>query len=202
MGPAAWKPAWGMLALSASLWAGQQHAALVTVLLDFEAPHSEASVAALQQEAQRLLGEAGIRIQVGMRDETPPSAVFEKLLLFHMKGRCAMDPYPVLFDERGPLAMTYTSNGVILPFGEIRCDQVKISLKRTFTGSDYQHGDALLGTALGRVLVHEMYHILAGTGTHTSHGVTRECLSSEALRAPSAWIGAEALARLRTSPVP
>lgn len=184
--------------LAAPLWSSEARVAPVTVLLDFEQSPSETSLAAMRDEAQRLLAKSGVRIDVGIRGQVPPSAEFENLLLFHMKGRCAMDPYPVLFDERGPLAMTYTSDGVVLPFGEIRCDRVKRSLKRTLTGDDYKRGDLVLGRALGRVLAHEMYHMLAGVRSHTAAGVTRHGLTSEDLRGPEMSFDAKALREVRS----
>src|SRR5258706_2657597 len=93
----------------------------VTVLLDFEQPHSADSVAAMQKEAKNLLAGSGIVLDVKLRSDVSPSAEFSDVLVFKMTGRCVADrrPQPVLLDERGPLAEAYQTDGEVLSFGEV-----------------------------------------------------------------------------------
>src|SRR5258708_5493270 len=76
----------------------------VTVLLDFDQPHSDDSVKAMRTEARHLLTGSGIDLDVRLRSEVPPNVEFSDVLVFKMTGRCTMDRAPILLDERGPLA--------------------------------------------------------------------------------------------------
>jgi len=149
----------------------------VTVLLDFDQPHSEDSVKAMRAEAKQLLTGSGIDLDLRLRSEVPENAEFVNVLVFKMTGRCTMDPNPILLDERGPLAEAYETDGRILSFGAIHCDQIKALMKHSPKPGFFSRGAMLFGTALGRVLAHEAYHMLGDTGTHTKKGVTRAALS-------------------------
>jgi hypothetical protein len=92
-----------------------------------------------------------------------------------------MEPVPYLYDERGPLAFTYSTDGAVLPFGEIECDRVRSSLRTAMWGGDYKRSDKLLGRALARVLAHELYHMLAKTHSHAGEGIAEKALSGAQL---------------------
>lgn len=152
----------------------------VTVLLDFEQTHSTTSLAAMKRELQNIMDSTGMSVELRLRDEVAQNAQFNRLVLFKMKGACTMNALPIgaLSDERGPLAMTYSSDGKLLSFGEIECDRVRESLQRTLGRGNPEERQATYGTALARVMAHEMYHMIANSKTHTKEGVTRESLSS------------------------
>ena len=156
----------------------------VTVILDFEKPHSEVSLEAMRQQVQRLLGEAGVRVDFRLRRDLPAHAGFADLVLFKMRGSCSMQTWsPGIPDrnERAPLAMTYSENGQLLHFGEVACDRVRESLQRVLGPANGRKYESALGNALGLVVAHEMYHMLADTKAHTKQGVTKEALSAREL---------------------
>jgi hypothetical protein len=68
-----------------------------------------------------------------------------------------------------------------MPFSEVECDKVRGSIRSAMWARDYQRGDMLMGRALGRVLVHELYHIVGRTKTHAPNGVTKTSLSGAQL---------------------
>jgi hypothetical protein len=124
---------------------------LVTILIDFEKPHSPLSLTAIRNELEALLGPVGMQIDVKTRDELAPAQEFADLAIFKMKGSCVMDPLPydALSDERGPLAMAYSSDGEVLRFGEVECDRIRQSLSRVIGGSTMSYRQTLLGRAIG-----------------------------------------------------
>lgn len=157
----------------------------VTVLVNFEKPHSEVSLTALRHELSELLEPAGVAVDVMLKSELPNHPEFSELAVFEMKGSCSMNNAPIspgdLPDERGPLAMAYASDGQILHFGEVECDRVRHCLQRiTGRGSPEKH-QAAFGKALGIVIVHELYHMIAGAKAHTKVGLTKESLSAQEL---------------------
>jgi hypothetical protein len=86
-----------------------------------------------------------------------------------------------LVDERGPLGMAYSSNGEILHFGAVECDRVRRCLQRVTGGGRPEQHQAQYGAALGIVVAHEIYHMIAGAKEHTRDGLTKESLSAREL---------------------
>ena len=152
----------------------------VTVLVDFEMPPSELSYQAMQAEASSVLGPTGVRLTFKLKSEAGGEN-FSDVVLMSFQGRCGMNPIPVVFDERGPLAFARTVNGEIQPFGVVRCDRVRNAVKQAMWGRDFKQGDRLMGRALGRVVAHELYHMLARTSDHAASGVAKRALTGQAL---------------------
>lgn len=154
----------------------------VTILIDFDQPHSDRSVAAMERETDHILRASGIRIEWQMMKDVAPNAEFSDFVVVRFRGSCATDSeVPMPMDERGILGTSYASDGEVLPFGEVQCDRVKQSMRRVVPASRFRISEDLLGRALGRVVAHEMYHMLANERRHTKTGVTRESLSAEDL---------------------
>ncbi len=137
---------------------------------------------AMEAESGRIARQAGIRVLFLERSQAAGKE-FNDLVVFSMKGKCAMDSFPALLDERGPYASAAVADGNVLPFGEVRCDRIRESLKTAMAGRDFAKGDELLGRALGRVVAHELYHMLANTRGHGKSGVAKEALSARQLLA-------------------
>jgi hypothetical protein len=157
----------------------------VTVLVNFEKPHSEVSMQAMRQELRDLLEPSGIAIEVMLKSEMPVSPQFSELVVFEMKGSCSMNTRPLArrgaLDEGGPLGLAYSSNGEILHFGEVECDRVRRCLQRVTGGGRPDLHQAEYGIALGIVVAHEIYHMIAGAKGHTKDGLTKESLSAREL---------------------
>lgn len=167
----------------------------VTVLLDFESPHSDTSFNAMQKELSRILASVRMKVELRLKSDLTGTPTFGgDLMVFKMKGSCSMRSLPVgaLSDERGPLAMTYSVDGDMLPFGEVKCDRVRGSLERIFGKGNPDGHQAAYGVALARVMAHEIYHMMAKSGVHTKSGLTRESLSAEELSQAELNLASEA----------
>ena len=170
----------------------------LTVVLDIQDErYSRASLSAMKTETQRILKETGMKLDWRLKSELGDSPEFINVVVFTMTGSCSVDSSPVMIDERGPLALTYTSDGEILPFGEVRCDRVKASLQRN-QQLPFRRSNSALGVALGRVMAHELYHILAKETKHTGSGVTQTSLRSDDLVCSGLKLDSAALARINT----
>jgi hypothetical protein len=86
---------------------------------------------------------------------------------------------PVYAD--GPLAMTHSVNGELLPFGEVECDRVRTALQRTVGRGNPEAHQTEYGVALARVMAHEIYHMLEKSAAHTKDGLSKEALSATEL---------------------
>ena len=155
----------------------------MTVVLDFDHPYSRVSLNAMKSELRRLLKPIGITLDLELKADLEPHAVFNDLMLFEMKGACTMEPLPVgaVLDERGPLGMTHSSDGELMPFGEVDCDRVRSSIQEILGSDDPYRHQLQYGFALSMVIAHEMYHIITKSPVHTKSGVTKESLSPQEL---------------------
>ena len=170
----------------------------LTVVLDFRGVYSAPTVTAMERETERILGSAGIHLEWRTKGASPIETS-GALVLVRFNGRCRLEPVGYLFDERGPLAFTYATDGQVQPFSEVACDQVVSSVRLGMLPGDYSHADQFFGRALGRVVAHELVHILTGESTHAKEGVTRRGLSPDRLVAPTLNLQPEDIQRIRSS---
>ena len=117
----------------------------------------------MKRELESIMQEAGLSFDYKLRSELNGYDAPADIIAVKFHGRCRMETLPALFDERGPFAITRVTDGAVLPYSEVACDRVRVSVRSAMTGGDFEQGDVLLGRALGRVLAHEIYHIVTKT---------------------------------------
>jgi hypothetical protein len=152
----------------------------VAVVIQSDETFSPQAWQAMEAESSRIARQAGLRVRFVERSQAAAEQ-FSDLVVFRMKGRCEMKTSPALLDERGPFAWAFTADGNVLPFGEVKCDRVRESIKTALRPADYKRADLLFGRALGRVVAHELYHMLANTTKHGKSGVAKDTLSARQL---------------------
>lgn len=175
------------------------HQSPLTVLMDFEAPHSDASLQALRLSLNQLLSPTGLLIDIQLKDDLPTNPQFGQLVMFKMKGSCSLNPMPLAIppDERGPLGMAYTSDGAVLHFGEVECDRVRHCIQRILGFNASLKNQQTYGSALAVVIAHEVYHMLGNATKHTRDGITKAQLSPSELIDSELKIPAIALSKLQ-----
>jgi len=178
---AAWIISFALGCASGASVAPHATTASLTVVFKFDGPHSEKSFVEMKQELGSILKDSGIQVDWRDRDQVSSSESFPNLVVVKFRGVCKMDSSADRDAESGPLAFTYSSDGAILPFSEVECDRVRSSLRRAMTSGDYARSDVVFGRAIARVLAHELYHVLAGTGSHSLTGVAQKAFSGSAL---------------------
>lgn len=171
------------LALLAAVLACTVRAADITVVLEFDGPYSDRSIGEMKREVEGILKDSGHTFDWRTRSQAAGQS-YENLVLVKFKGKCVMEPVGYLYDERGPLAFTHSADGALQPFSEVECDKVATSVRGAMFGGDFAHGDLLLGRALGRVVAHELIHILRNSKKHDPDGVEKTALSGVELIAP------------------
>jgi hypothetical protein len=186
-------PRWLICALLA---AGFCRAADVTVVFDFDGPHSDRSVEQMKRETEDIFKTAGLHLEWRPR-AAAAHGPYENLVVVHFKGKCILEPVPILYDERGPFAFTYNSDGAVLPFSEVECDHVTASVQTAMSIDDHARPDYLMGRALGRVVAHELVHILTKSGSHAHDGVAQPALSGHDLIGPPLRLTRQDIDRLR-----
>jgi hypothetical protein len=168
----------------------------LTVILDFKGAWSPQTVQEMQREASRIIGPSGIQLGWISRGDAGQTT-FNDLVVMTFKGSCTYVPAPPRYDELGPYASTRTANGEVQPFGDVDCDRVVSSVRAAMFGGDFAKADILVGRALGRVVAHELVHMLTRSDVHGQEGVQKAALSGKQLIAASLPLSAFDLDRLR-----
>jgi hypothetical protein len=168
----------------------------ITIVLDFQGPRSEQSITEMKHEFEGIMKDSPLRFDFQSRSQAEQSVSNDQLVVVRFKGKCVFEPVPYLIDERGPMAFTYSTDGAIQPFSEVACDRVTQAMRSAMSGGDFAKGDILLGRALGRVLAHEVVHILTKSGHHGTTGIAKTALSGSQLIAPELPLDADDLHRI------
>ncbi|HEY3823892.1 MAG TPA: hypothetical protein VGL82_05010 [Bryobacteraceae bacterium] len=169
---------------------------LLTVILDFKGPHSRTSLKEMERESGLIMHASGVKLDWRMLGDDP-TASYSDLVVMTFRGTCEYEPAAPIYDELGPLASTRTTNGEVQPFGEVNCDRVVGSARTAMSGTDYSRADLLIGRAMGRVVAHELVHMLTRSGQHGTEGVYEPALSGKQLIAASLPLSALDIERLK-----
>jgi hypothetical protein len=183
---------------SLAVAASPVHSAL-TIVLEFQGPHSDRSIDEMKHELETVMKGTGLTFDWRTRSQARGES-FDNLVVVRFKGKCVLEPVAYLYDERGPLAFTYSTDGEVQPFSEVACDRVVAAARSAMSGGDFAHADLLLGRALGRVVAHELVHILSKSGEHGREGVAKPALSGLRLIAPEMHLSPADLERIYTQP--
>jgi hypothetical protein len=150
----------------------------------------------MERETEVILKSSGLRLDWRLAADAARES-FDDLVVVQFRGACKVEPVPYVYDELGPMAFTYSSDGNVQPFTRVSCDRVAASVRSAMWGGDFQKADLLFGRALGRVLAHELVHMLTASGQHGREGVQRPALSGQDLISGSLLLSSAELARLR-----
>lgn len=168
----------------------------LTVVLDFQGAHSDQSVTAMERETEEILKSSGLRLDWRLAADAARES-FDDLVVVRFTGACKVEPVPHVYDELGPLAFTYSSGGTVQPFTEVSCEKVAASVRSAIWGADFGRADLLMGRALGRVVAHELVHVLTASGRHAHEGVYKPALSGRDLVTGTLPLDPADIARLR-----
>jgi len=148
---------------------------------------------AMEQEVRSVFSPTGIEID--FEAVTPELRVYVQAVIVRFQGDCRAD---APLERRGPvrnngeeLGVTHIVNGRILPFADINCDTIRQIVGKPGVGQDQ-----LLGRALGRVVGHELYHVLTGYTGHGHSGLAAAVFSRADLVAPHRAFAERDLARM------
>lgn len=161
----------------------------IGVFFDFENRPAQLAIDTMEREVTSIMGPAGLRFSWQELGGSQSHASFADLIVVKFKGTCDGAPPPMsessLNSDDPTLASTRISDGQILHFTEVRCDELRRYLSPEVTPLNEKGRDLLYGRALGRIVSHEMWHIFAGTEKHASGGVARACHSRQELVQPT-----------------
>ena len=155
--------------------------------MDFDSAPGAASLEVMKSEVGDLLKASGVSLDWRLARENRGSDSFAGLVVLKFHGSCRADfrqePHTDFGSsgETHPLGVTKVVDGRVLPYSEVECDQVREALAYLGLTAGPGERQRALGIALGRVVAHELYHILARTTAHASRGLAEASHSLEEL---------------------
>jgi hypothetical protein len=147
----------------------------IAVFLSFDNHPSELSVEAMKQEADAVLHTAGLALDWRPLEDNRGDEPADDVAVLRFKGTC--QPKSILPHDVAPqldrivLASTRISDGYVLPFSDVECDQIREYIAPVETGT-FPQRECILGRVLGRIVAHELFHLLARTTKHFHSGPT------------------------------
>src|SRR3954465_8386200 len=117
------------------------------------------SVQLARQEMQRLLAPAQIEI---LGDRKGPNV--SRVIVVSFDGSCSLDTLPPGPPDKSgieALAETVASANRILPYVHVNCNRLLATLTPALQPLSTPLRRAVFGRALGRVIAHEVYHVLS-----------------------------------------
>lgn len=171
----------------------------LTIVVPSEILSSSAAFAEMRKEAARLIAPADYA-PVWVPKSAATGESFEQLVVVRFRGACS----PQAEDESVPtprqsesLATTAVSGGRVLPFVDVDCNRTRRVIAAALAPLPSGARDKMLGRALGRVLAHELYHVLAQTVEHQAGGVSKPCFGMADLLTSRFQFDAVSLAQMR-----
>jgi hypothetical protein len=146
----------------------------LAIYVDFESQPASSAFRLMRAEVERLIKPAGVEVNWRKLADNRGLEAFGRVVVLRFKGSCGTAAQSV--EPAGGssvLALSKVLKGRVLPFGEIECDQVRNALSYLNPEAGIVERQMALGLALGRVVAHELYHMLAQTTTHAKSGLAR-----------------------------
>ena len=192
----AWYCAAGLLISFAFANGEQSHTSqTLAILFQFKQPYANRTLAETQRELEGLTKGAAVRLDWYDRGSLQASSSFPNVLVLDFLGDC--DPRSAsktTGPAEGWLARMHVSDGVVLPFGEVNCDLVRVLLSEGVRKGAIS--DRVFGRALARVLAHELFHFMTNSTEHLERGVAKPSFSRKDLVLDGLKLDRQALDRL------
>ena len=153
----------------------------LTIVLRSDQATSPGTLSALEREVESLVAPSGIHIN--WTSNTDPPQVYQQVAIVTLRGVCRADAQLRGFTQTTragmiPLGQTQVVDGKVLPFADVRCDPIRKLIARELYTKPASERDELLGRALGRVMAHELYHIVLRSTSHGTNGLARASQNS------------------------
>jgi hypothetical protein len=161
-------------------WAGDENLPpRIGIFLQFDREPLPAAIQAMESEVGSLLADTGARFSWLMLTDARPQT-FDDLAVLRFRGNCHMPTRGLLDVGDGAkviLGSTEVNSGLVTSYSNVECDQITACIASLLQRSCEPDRQVAFRRALGRVVAHELYHILARTKKHAHTGVARSVQS-------------------------
>jgi hypothetical protein len=148
-----------------------------------ENPISAPVLAAFERETAFLLDIHPLEIHWHGTENPINQETFDRLIMIRLTGPCSPHARAPKRPARGPLGITHVSDGHILPFVEADCGRILLAASRLRI-RPFRLCPQSLGRALGRIIAHEIGHVLSESEEHDQHGLSKPSLTPAELFLP------------------
>jgi hypothetical protein len=157
---------------------------------------------AMTRELARLMATAHYQVEVvELNAQTRTEQDIERLVVLELRGECSANPAAAI--STGPsnsLASSAVIDGHVLPFATMHCGVLNRLLAAANRSPAESLREDLYGRSIGRIVAHELYHILADEVGHEQVGVAKACFRLSDLLTDSFSFEEAALLKLRPQP--
>jgi Cytochrome c len=153
----------------------------VAVYTKFEHQPSPGVLPALKEETAAILSRLDVRVVWRSIQHVRAEEVWAEVAVVTFKGACDVAGATPPVSNSRRLGWTHISDGEVLPFAEVDCGLVRSFVARQLLGMGRKEADQRYARALGRVVAHELYHILGRSTHHSSRGVDRPVFTAQEL---------------------
>lgn len=157
-------------------WMGDApRAARIGIFLDFDRDPSKSAIQAMEREVGAVLSATGAQFSWLMLNAEPQTETFDDLAVLRFQGNCRIEEPDKMLPRAEPvtLAATDLSSDSVSSYSNVLCDHIRTHISVLLESSGIRERETVFGRALGRVVAHELYHMLAKTAEHTRGGITK-----------------------------
>jgi hypothetical protein len=170
---------------------------LLAIFLNFDSRPSSTFIKNMENELSAILSPIDLNVRWYMADQNPAPEAWVRVVFLSFHGSCTYRaPEPSAPEtDRMELGETAASGGVVLPYSDMNCDRLRafIAGEEPVRSGEEQR----MGIAMGRVVAHELYHVLLQTGEHSEKGIAKAVFTPAALLRASFGFEAGELDRIR-----
>lgn len=169
------------LAVAAIPALGNCQMAPIRLYTHFQQAPPKAVITAMQAEIAKIMSPMDMDFEWRSMDQNKGNEFSVRLAVIHFTGRCDGAYLAAEVPQRGALGWTHVAEGAIIPFSDIDCEAIRAFLRDGLLALPKADRTEAFGRAIGRVLAHELYHILANTLRHGSEGVAKPYYTAQDL---------------------
>ena len=153
----------------------------------------------MEKELSGLMSTAGVTVR--WEDPNSYRDVSGYTVVVDLDGDCSVPFHTETapLREGTPIGSTAMAESHLLPFIDVNCDVLGELVAQLAADQPEALRQFVLGRALGRVLAHELYHIVAQSQEHSESGVTKASLSAADLMNSRFEFNETALDRMHAS---
>ena len=175
----------------------------VVVYLKTDPAQPAQPIKEMTHEADALMATAGYAISWRALGGSARDASAASLAVIELRGVCQA-PQPAAPVESltagTSLASTAVADGKVLPYSQLECENLTRLLAAALAKEAADKRDYLYGRAMGRLVAHELFHVLVGTRDHEGSGIAKRSFSANDVLAEHFEFELTALDKFRDSP--
>lgn len=169
----------------------------LSVYVGQDARQPKAPFDAMAREVETLTVALGLDVEWRRLERRDPKESSNRLVVLEFRGICSSEPSGADVPRGTSLASTLKVGGSVLPFAWVECDKLRAMLRTALQDQPGARRDFLMGRAMGRLVAHELYHVLAQSHEHAAGGVGKACFHIRDLTSDDFRFDGAAVAKVR-----